>query len=250
VYECHSLADVKRFVTAQTLVLFDLDNTLMEPTQTLGSDEWFHQQLSDYTERGLTRMQAIQELLPIWHRIVQVSPFQVLEEDTADLVADVQAQAAYVTAVTARGPELIQATRRHLRQVGVVLSGHALPVIDQDQLPLAYDQGVLLCNGVHKGKALLRLLEHTSGLDFDRIVFVDDLEKNVRAVEEAASELGVEFIGLRYSAADHKQERYHHGVAHVQMKAFNFLMPDHLAEAFLEGEYEAVFEHWLDHMHR
>jgi hypothetical protein len=40
--ECSTIRDVIAEIQPDTLVVFDIDNTLLRPCQMLGSDEWFY----------------------------------------------------------------------------------------------------------------------------------------------------------------------------------------------------------------
>src|SRR5688572_16340760 len=61
VVEINKMADITAHVTEQTWVVFDLDNTVMEPVQTLGSDQWF-----DHMVKTLGNLDKAVE---VWSRV-------------------------------------------------------------------------------------------------------------------------------------------------------------------------------------
>ena len=66
--------------------MFDIDNTLMEPTQTLGSDQWFYHQKEQYVLKGMTPSDALEQALSEWMSIQSVTKVKVVEPGTKDLV--------------------------------------------------------------------------------------------------------------------------------------------------------------------
>ena len=58
VHEITSVRQVVPFLKANTLVVFDIDNTLARPPQILGSDQWFGWMVRKFEGQGMSNQQA------------------------------------------------------------------------------------------------------------------------------------------------------------------------------------------------
>ena len=70
----------------ETLVLVDLDETLIRPEGHFGSDAWWQQQLDTEIQNGSTYMQAIEKHLPnlvAAHKTLVIKP---MEDATAHII--------------------------------------------------------------------------------------------------------------------------------------------------------------------
>lgn len=72
------------------------------------------------------------------------------------------------------------------------------PKISQNGIPTYYG-GVLFAAGLPKGKVLKAFLEKIKRYP-KKFIFIDDKCKNLEFVEECCREMGIEFIGLHYTA--------------------------------------------------
>src|SRR5690606_34196828 len=66
---------------------------------------------------------------------------------------------------------------------------------------VAYDQGVFMTTGQDKGQVLLDLLRRL-GLHYERVVLVDDGEKNIANMQAALRTAGIDYLGLHYTRVD------------------------------------------------
>jgi hypothetical protein len=65
-----------------------------------------------------------------------------------------------------------------------------------------YEDGVFLTAGQHKGEMLLALLQKTGSAMPEIIIMTDDKQKNLEAVKETFSALGVPVHNWRYTGED------------------------------------------------
>ena len=66
---------------------------------------------------------------------------------------------------------------------------------------MLYDQGLFMTTGQDKGLVLLDLL-HRWSLRYDRVVLVDDGQKNIDNMRAALREAGIDYLGLHYTRID------------------------------------------------
>lgn len=253
----YALADIKQVQTMEealapvddeTLLIFDLDNTIMETTQTLGSDQWFehyvHGVISDLVKAGKSKEDAtkegLQTALAVWKRIQQVTTMQLVEPNTAKLVREKQSKIR-VMGLTARPGDLSSTTRKQLLSLAVDLN---LSPVSKDVLIQKADhadyeakleKGILFSGNNKKGEMLVKLLERIQ-LSPKKIVFVDDKQRNVDSVEKSLNELGgILHTSMRYGAADSKVAAFDAKLAGVQFQFFGKILTDRAAAAILNN---------------
>jgi hypothetical protein len=61
IIEINELKQAEKHIDRETLVIFDLDNTLMETSQTLGSNQWFEHRIDYYyVKKGQEHQNALE----------------------------------------------------------------------------------------------------------------------------------------------------------------------------------------------
>lgn len=252
----NGIADIKQVKTmeealapvdAETLLILDLDNTIMETTQTLGSDQWFehhvHKIISDLVKAGQTEEEAKKQGLKIalseWKQIQRVTSMQLVEPVTAKLIQQKQ-ERIKVIGLTARPVDLAPTTRNQLQSMGVDLSRS--PVVAQDiviqnagevDYIAKFEKGILFSGNNKKGEMLVKFFQ-LARLSPKKIIFVDDKQRNVDSVEKSLNELGgVSHTSMRYGAADDKVASFDSKIAGVQFFYFGKVLTDKAASAIL-----------------
>ena len=72
---------------------------------------------------------------------------------------------------------------------------------DADPTTLTYQDGVMMLSGQDKGETLLSLFR-LLGLDYDRVVLVDDGKRNIDNMQAALARAGIDYHGLWYTRID------------------------------------------------
>ncbi len=220
VREIKTMADIAPAIDATTLLVFDIDNTLVEPVGNIGSDQWFYYLEKAYKRDGLDEAAAQAKAAEIWTKTqvtVQVKPVETI---TPTLIREQQKRGIKVMALTARGAEDAAATFRQLRDIGVDLTASAVRKGDlATELKGFYSRGVFFVGeGPNKGVTLVSFLKKIN-LHPKRVVFVDDKPHHVKNVEAALRESGVPCIAFRYGAADAKVKAFNEVVSEAADKS-------------------------------
>lgn len=212
---------------ARTLLVVDVDNTLLDMHGDLGADRWYRWQSQLIGICGEQPMEVAAEvpdtptdgsedckrsarfsaMLDVQYLLFGALPMRGLD-GMAETVAGLQDLEFPIIALTARNPRAMDATLRELRRNGFDLSRTAppadlsLPSADPTR-PVHYRDGLAMVSGYNKGERLLELLD-ALGIDdeIERIVFLDDRETNVCQVQQAfdAAGQGERIAVLRYDA--------------------------------------------------
>jgi len=201
---------IERTDRKNILVVFDIDNTILAMEQGLGSDSWYEWQ-KNLSEEDPCNPHYVGDRFAAQGALYFASAMRRTQEDGADQVRAIQDQGLKVIALTARGMDYQLQTFRELRRNNFSFSysaiGPAGGYIDafvpvENGRPSLYEDGVFLTAGQHKGQMLLALLEKTDTPMPVVIVMVDDKQKNLDAIKETFSALGIPVHSWRYTGED------------------------------------------------
>lgn len=204
IIETDILADIRNYIEKDTLVLFDIDNTLAHPVGTIGSDEWFGNMVKMHQSQGKNFIEAINLVLPIYHEVELQIPLQLIEQTTPQPLRDLQQEGYDVMALTARSLPLVNRTISQLADINIDFShNHIGPTYAIRQAPhiYMYKRGILFSGDNNKGEALIDFLDSCEIAPI-KVVFIDDKMKNLHAVEAAVEARGIKFVGIRYGRLD------------------------------------------------
>jgi len=220
------------------LVILDIDNTLIEPVQELGTDQWFYHRLQEYIAKGLNSAEALDITLAEWHAIQSITKMQLVEKQIDETVAHMQKNGYTIMGLTTRGLSLSTRTVEQLHSVGVNLTKTA-PTQEEIFFKnglhyVLFRGGALFTAATHKGKALFTFLD---AIDYKpkSVVFINDKATHLREVEVACIEKGIPFIGLRYGYTDERVKNFRKDIADIQFEHFGHILSDKSAENILKG---------------
>ncbi len=190
----------------RVLVVFDIDNTLLTTPQDLGGDIWYN-----WKKAGISA-EAHHDLIINNTALLQVAKLNPTQPNTADLIAQLQAEHIAVYGLSARGTDLRGATEKALKANGIDFSrapecgpplcvkrGNitdrdiraaarhiGLPLPDKAFYPITVSDGLVMATGQNKGLILNLLLHSLSGKGYTDVYFVDDTFKNITDMQAAA----------------------------------------------------------------
>lgn len=192
----NSIQDVKEYAEKTAypnLVVFDIDNTLIESARQIALDP---------STNGFLRKKFPENSEEVIRAIQAQVPWKLCEAKAAHVVQFFQDQGIDVIGVTKRSPLIRESVDRQLLENGIDLTRHSLS--GEDEL---YEHGVLYAQ-CDKGTALKRLLER---INWDwrgkTIYFVDDRKLHLEDYRAAfSSEVQVVTFEYTYSHAQHVDE--------------------------------------------
>jgi len=213
------------------LLAFDLDNTLLEMNEDLGSEQWFDWQSGLLADPNPYKMvKNFPDLLALDTATKAVIGMHLSEDTLPALLSDSQHQTGIQTIVlSSRGPEQAPSTLRELKNNGLHFEAKTLPSLGADAKmpydlnhltdeglsaedvttlklgkprPVSFDEGVYSTSGQNKG-AMLRVLLHKESVSPCAIVFIDNKEQYSTQMLDAFKNENVNVITFRYSRTDH-----------------------------------------------
>lgn len=224
IIEHNSITEVARHLepNKKILILLDIDNTIAAPPSDLGSDQWFNDLvITICQQQGLEKKEAVQKGIELYHHIHAHIELKPIEAQTPSFIASLQKQNIPVLALTAR--TIIERTFQQLKTIAIDFRPTALStkIFDLNlRHPALYKQGIIFCGNNDKGTVLCAFLDYI-GYQPDKIIYVDDKEGNLKAVEQALQSRGIEFVGIRYSRLDERVKNINN--AAVQKELADFL---------------------------
>ncbi|MCH9611916.1 MAG: hypothetical protein S4CHLAM102_03900 [Chlamydiia bacterium] len=234
IIETNRFDTINEHITEDTLILLDIDNTLIEPTQEMGTNQWFEHRIKLYAESGLSKRDALEYALSEWTAVQYMTQVKLVEPQIADIVDKLQ-QNYRVMGLTTRGLGLATRTVHQLESVDIDLS-KATPydteIYFYNGEGCLYRHGILFTCGTDKAHALEQVMQSKEWKP-SKIVFINDKLTHLLPIERLCAKNDVEFIGLRYNHLDDKVNNIRHDVADIQFNKFANLITDQEAEQIL-----------------
>lgn len=190
--EIKAMAQILPSVDTSTLVVFDIDNTLLEPVGNIGSDQWYYYIAKAGKRDGLNEKASWDLADAAWRKALPTVAVRAVEDSTPFIASGLQQRGVTVMALTARGPEDEADTLRQFKTLGYDLTKRTL-----------VKNGIVLMGDGDKGAVLLETMKK-AGYKPKRVIFVDDKLKNVKNVDAALTAAGVPVLCFRYGATDAK----------------------------------------------
>lgn len=205
IIECSTIKDLLSHADEQTLVMFDMDNTLIESASYLGGIGWFNYHMKIFMDRGLDEAAAADKVYPLWRELQNVIKVKPVEDIAPKVIRDLQARNIKMMGLTGRSPEIAHKTNEQLASINIFFDQTS---IYQKDLSLgssaSFIGGTLFVDSMdNKGAALERFLT-TINYTPQKLVFIDDIKRYLESVQRAVVWRNVPFIGLRYSATDNR----------------------------------------------
>lgn len=189
----------------RTLLVLDIDDTLLTSTGFFGSDKWYEwQKTLPAGDPG--KVPCLFDVISLNYEAGGQRPTQ---DDGPALVNALKVDKLLLTS---RNGLYRGGTLRTLRE-----AGYALPAplggrddganwdwrksTDAPPVRMSYDQGVFMTTGQDKGLVLLDLLQRLD-LRYQRVVLVDDGKKNIDNMQAALRDAGIDYVGLHYLRVD------------------------------------------------
>lgn len=239
IIEFSNFKNLSSHITKDTLLILDIDDTLLVPVQMLGCDEWFNHRFHEHRKTENNTRKALDKTISEWEAIRHITDMEIVEPKTDELIISAQKDGYRVMGLTTQGMTLALRTVEQLAKQNIDLTLTAPSLnphyISQMEQGVLYNNGILFTSGTHKGKSLFHFLDLIN-YHPKQIVFVNDKANHLSEVEKTSQERGIEFLGLRYSYSDERKKAFRQDVADYQFRNSSFyrIISDEEALRFLE----------------
>lgn len=237
IIEVKNFSELLKYVEPESLVVLDIDDTLLLPTQTLGSDVWYCHIFKKY-QAQMSKECALDKALADWEAVRHLTHVKIVEPGTDQIVAKLQDDKATVMALTTQGLALATRTFNQLLTLNIDMTKTAPSCQDHyfiNKHGVLYRDGILFTSGTPKGPALAKLLE-LIGLQPKHVVFINDKAAHLKDLESGLAAKGIRFTGLRYGYGDERVANFRPEIADIQWNrsTFGHILSDSEAEALLK----------------
>jgi len=230
--------------TRRTLLVLDIDDTLLTSTGFFGSDRWYEWQKT-LPAGNPGKVPCLFDVISLNYETGSQQPTQ---PDGPALIAALKADTLMLTS---RNRLYRGGTLRTLRDAGYALpaplggqaggrSWHWRQAAGARESVVDYDQGIFMTSGQDKGLMLLNLLQKL-GLHYGRVVLVDDGRKNIDNMQAALRTAGVDYLGLHYTRIDKTVEPADADAARAGWQAWQQLLATTYPERLKDFNSERCF---------
>lgn len=234
IFEIKNISEIEKYITKDSLVIFDLDNTIIEPAQVLGSDQWFCYQLKEYEKES--KSQALKKTLNKWFDIQYLTKAKLVEDKALYLINKIQKEGILLMALTTRNEAIASAAIRQLDSLGINFQKNS-PSQDNFYLEndILFKKGIVFASGKDKGSVLGKFLKKIN-FSPKSIIFVDDKKKNITEIDAFCKLNKINYLGFRYGYLDEKIKKYNPKIADIQYQKLNIsILSDEKALKFLNN---------------
>lgn len=221
--EIKTMKDIVPEVTRDTLLVFDIDNTLLEPSGNYGSDQWFYYLYKIYKIQGLSEQEIETKAMDSWNKAQNKIQIEAVEQSTPELIRALQSKGTKTLAVTARRRDLSSCTVNQLNSVDINLAGSTISSKElfipketfNSKDDVLFKKGILFVGeSNNKGQVLISFLS-TLKISPNKIIYVDDKLKHVKNMESASEKAHLPYLGFRYGALDNKIAQFNEVMSEV-----------------------------------
>jgi hypothetical protein len=238
--DTNDLEHVFSYHKEDTLYVFDLDNTLIETAQYLGSDQWFSHQLNHEMEsEGISRPEAVAKTLPIYFQIMNKTAMRLVDNCAIELLEKMKKKKTSMIGLTKRDPGVSARTLEQIAPLQIDFSS-TCPLqgdfVFEELNGTVFKNGILFIEqSIEKGPALLAYLKKLKKMP-KRIVAIDDRLNHIENIAAAVEPLGIDYVGIRYGKADERVKSFDPKIAAMQLEHFNKILSDEEALHLLNLE--------------
>lgn len=238
IQECASMREILQERSPNTLFIFDIDNTILRPSQAIGSDEWVEHSIKKKRLEGAGDADIERDVFDVLVAIYMLTRVRLVEKDTPLVINTLQKENYPLIVLTSRPNHVAIATAHQLKTLDIDIKKSA-PIKTKIFLqilpkPIVFEDGIIYTWTQCKGKALLQFLKNLPLLP-KKIVVIDDKQHHLEDIEkELFREYAntISFKGLRYSGADAIVKGYDENIASKELEIFmNSLISDEEAKA-------------------
>jgi hypothetical protein len=209
IFEIESIKQIKNWENNNTLVLFDIDHTLLQSifSSKPRKMQYFSNLIDFCFNNKFTQFIIQKTIIPLLNKVYKLIPQKGVEEEMAKLIHRLQKENIPILALTKRKTSNnADVTARQLKKIGVDFSKSKLALKKVVLTPPAsFAQGIIATAGTNKGTILDEFLKKTDS-SFSKIILIDDKLKNLYDVDEALKKMNIDFTGIRYGYLDNKDQ--------------------------------------------
>lgn len=233
IIETDSMESILEYAQNDTMVFIDIDNTLIESETHMGSSQWSDHWGVLFTVPGRSYDEIDAMVSEMWTQVQPLIKIRTVDPKTEKVFNALHEEDKIVFGLTARHPREIHYTLDQLNAVKLSFSETMDCVLEKN---ITVKQGVIFCGTFNKKSEGLKAFLKEYGKCPKRIVFIDDKLSHVEDVGNFVENLGLEYVGIRFSGADARVLSFCPHLAAIQFKHLPKILTDEEAELILKSK--------------
>ena len=223
IYDSNTFETIFSHASPKTLVVLDINNTLMHTAQELGSDRWAKYVIEKkMREENLSKEEVMSSFVTEWEKILLTSEVLPVEPLIPQWIYTLQKNNIPMIGLTARNVEMAYCTVNQLRSIDIDLSQtspHPVTLEIVGGYASKHVQGIIFVGlSNDKGETLRRFLNQINCKP-EKIFVVDDKKKNIESVQKAFEGI-CEVDGLHYHYFEKNAKPFNPEITDVQFKHY------------------------------
>lgn len=216
VLETNRMSDLLQEIDDNTVVFFDIDDTLIYIPTMMGNSVWWNYCQNVASKNNWDQIKVATVLWPLLHQAAIKVKTELVDETAPELIKGLQDRGIPVFGLTARSRQILgdyafdMTTILDLSRLGIIFT--------QTEIDMpALRGGVLFTNTQLKGPFVERFLKKLKQKK-TKVVFIDDNLYQVQSVDSCMATLKIPTVCFRYSKMDKAYENFDPTVANIQLK--------------------------------
>lgn len=216
IVETDRMDDILQEVDDDTIVFFDIDDTLVYIPTMMGCSRWWAHCDKLFKSKQWDLLKVSSQLFPNLHQAALLVQSELVEERAPLIIEELKKRGVMVFGLTARAREVFnnptfdKTTKRELARLGINFSK---PKVD---LPFE-SGGIIYTSSQLKGPFLETFLLKLKKKN-KKVVFIDDNWRQIYSVDVQMASLKIPTVCFRYSKMDQHGKNFNPLVANIQLK--------------------------------
>lgn len=238
-------------VDEDTVVFFDIDDTLLCRATMFSSSPWWHY-CTAYVSKSLKNEERRKSVITLVNHAALKTKCKPVDPQTSLIIKDFQERGIRVFGLTARymcsskpaEKAFDLFTKEELEEIGIQFT----PFVEGEILP-CFRYGTIFTSSRLKGPFLAGFLK-LLGKDYKKVVFIDDNWSQIHSVQAALVDMQIQSVCFRYSKVEKDNKKFDPLIGNIQLRELvenKKLLTNEEAQAIAEGsEFDPNF--YLDEM--
>ena len=205
----------QNYKSSETLIVYDIDNTLLKTSNEFGSDQWFNWQSKQVEASSSNALaKSFNELIEVQNQVFTLGKTQLVENEIIGILDYFKKNKISMIALTSRSPSMRDVTFRELARHQISFDSTKIGldlfpefIISNPNQNALYQAGVFMTSGMNKGEMIKYLLAKFNS-KFANIIFIDDHERHTNRVYEALAPMGINIDTFRYGHEDENVQTF------------------------------------------
>lgn len=221
IHTIYSMKEIEPFLPTADLVIFDIDNTLLEAkNHHYCHVNLYYDLLEEGIKKGHTEDDIVNVISPLWEALQKNCLVAPTEDFLPDLVRSLQKNKK-VMALTSRSKDIADETIAQLKSIGLDFTESARQLGDLKSFNndgLFYKNGIIFTSEkIAKGPSLKKYL--SLGTSFpDHLLFVDDRYNNIVSVTKTLEENQLKIDAFFYPRVSRELPLWNKALARKQFE--------------------------------